>query len=200
MKNYSRFYFLILFYFINTHIQAQVEFTTGFAVNKNQASGFPIHAAYDFKIGKKLYTKSQAGYKYLYHFNDFVGAKLKVSIWEFHQTLSYEVIKKKKYIFKPNIGLNYRYYYWRGMMVPPLNSPPQRVYNLEFRNDWLRLNSYNGGKDSYRVHNLGFTIQLQNQFKLSQKVWLHITPFLEPDYDRTQNTGGCYVGVILPHL
>jgi hypothetical protein len=175
--------------------------TTGYAVNKDLADGAPIQVGYDLKIKNRLYTKPQVGYKYLYHFNDFIEAVLKVSILELHQTLSYEVIKKNKYILKPNVGINYRFYYWRGKMKPPYNTFPQRVYILEFRDDKLRLNSFDDGySDEYRVNNLGFSFQLQNQFKINNKVWLHITPFLEPDYDRIQNTGGCYVGVILKSL
>lgn len=74
---------------------AQLEITTGYAVNKNLADGAPIHIAYDFKIKNRLYTKSQLGYKYLYYYNDFVDATLTFSIKELHQTLSYEVIKKR---------------------------------------------------------------------------------------------------------
>lgn len=203
MKRLFTFVLLLAF----TNVNAQLEITTGYAVNKNLADGLPLHFAYDFKIKNRFFTKSQIGYKYLYHFNDFVGATIKVSIWEFHQTLSYEVIKKKKYILKPNIGINYRFYHWKGEMKPPYNTLPQRVYKVEFRDDRLRLNSFapvsandGGYTDKYDVNNLGFSIQLQNQFSLNDKLWLHITPFLEPDYDGTQNTGGCYIGLILKKL
>ncbi len=185
----------------------QLEITTGYAVNKNLADGVPIQFAYDLKIKDRLYTKPQIGYKYLYHFNDFVGATLKVNIIEFHQTISYELVKKKKYILKPNIGLNYRLYNWKGKMKPPYNMLPQRVYKIEFRDDRLRLNSFapiistdGNYTDQYSVNNLGFTIQIQSQFRINKKIWLHITPFLEPDYDGTQNTGGCYIGVIFKQL
>lgn len=183
---------------------AQLELSTGYAVNKNLADGAPLHIAYDVNIRGRWYTKPQIGYKYLYHFNDFVGAVLKVNIFEYHQTVSYEVVKRRKFIFKPNVGLNYRFYHWRGEMKPPLNSYPQRAYHIEFRDDRLRLNSFapttptdGNYSDTYTVHNLGYSIQLQTQFKISGHLWLHVTPFVEPDYDRTQNTGGCYVGIIL---
>lgn len=82
-------------------------------------------------------------------------------------------------------------------MKPPYNTLPQRAWVMELRDRYIILNSYDGGnEDTYKVNNLGFSIQLQNQFKLSNKAWLHITPFLEPDYDRIQNTGGCYIGII----
>ena len=185
----------------NTDIFGQLELSSGYAVNKNLADGIPINVGYDIKIKNKLYIKPQIGYKYLYHFNDYVGAKIKVNIFEFHQTVSYQIIKKEKYIFKPNLGLNYRYYKWRGRMVEPLNSLPQRVYKIEFRDDKLRLNSFGTGyKDSYEVGNLGFSLQLQNQFKINKKIWFTVTPFIEPDYDRTQNTGGCYLGIIFNQL
>ena len=192
-----KFFITLFFCFFISNAFSQLEITTGYAVNKNLADGVPIQVAYDLKIKNRLYTKPQVGYKYLYHFNDFVGAVIKVSIWEFHQTLSYEIIKKKKYIFKPNVGINYRFYHWRGEMKPPHNTLPQRAYILEFRDDKLRLNSYDDGySDEYRVHNFGFSFQLQNQFKINDKIWIHITPFLEPDYDSSQNIGGCYIGVI----
>ena len=198
---------MIVFFFLSEKVFGQLEITTGYAVNKNLADGVPIQFAYDLRIRDRIYTKPQIGYKYLYHFNDFVGATLKVNIIEFHQTISYELIKKKKYILKPNIGLNYRFYSWKGEMKPPFNTLPQRVYKVEFRNDRLRLNSFTpvtptdgNFADQYSVNNFGFTIQIQNQFRLNEKIWLHITPFLEPDYDGTQNTGGCYIGVILKQL
>lgn len=181
---------------------AQWEFSTGYAVNKNDADGAPINLAYDFKIKNRLFTKSQFGYKYLYRFNDFVGAKLKVSIIELHQTLSYEVIKKRKYIFKPNIGINYRFYHWKGEMVPPLNTLPIRAWVIGLRNsEYFILESRDGkSKQKYDVNNFGFSVQLQNQFRLNKKLWMHITPFMEPDYDRSQNTGGVYVGAILKNF
>lgn len=162
----------------------QLEITTGYAVNRNLADGAPIQLSYDLNIRGRLYTKPQIGYKYLYHYNDFVGATLKVNIIELHQTISYEIIKKGKYILKPNIGLNYRFYNWKGKMNPPYNVLPQRVYKIEFRDDRLRLNSFtpvavNDGNytDQYSVNNFGFTIQLQNQFRITDKIWFHITPF-----------------------
>jgi hypothetical protein len=92
-------------------------------------------------------------------------------------------------------------------MKQPYNTLPQRAYKIAFRDDRLRLNSFTpitptdgNFKDEYKVANLGFTFQIQSQFKLKQNIWLQITPFLEPDYDGTQNTGGCYVGVILKGL
>lgn len=187
---------------------SQLEITTGYAVNRRLADGAPLQIAYDLKIHDRFYTKPQIGYKYLYHFNDFVGATLNVNILEFHQTFSYEIIKKRKYILKPNIGLNYRFYHWKGEMKRPYNSLPQRVLKIEFRgDDKLRLNSFapiiptdGNYSGEYNVNNLGYSIQIQNQFKINEKIWIHITPFLEPDYDRIQNTGGCYVGVIFKKI
>jgi hypothetical protein len=186
---------------------SQLEITTGYAVNKNMADGPSLLLAYDFNIYNQLFTKSQVGYKYLFHFNDYVGATIQVSILEFHQTLSYEIAHNRKYICKPNIGINYRFYNWKGQMKPPYNSLPQRVYKIQFRDDRLRLNSFapvanNDGNytDKYSVSNMGFSFQLQNQFRINGKIWLHITPFLEPDYDGTQTTGGCYAGVIWKSL
>ncbi len=183
--------------FIHLNGFCQLEITTGYAVNRNLTDGAPLHIAYDFKIKNKLFTKTQIGFKYLYHFNDFVGAKLKVYIWEIHQTASYELIKRKKFILKPNIGFNYRFYKWKGEMVAPLNTLPIRAWVIGTRNENFILASRDGeDKKTYIVNNIGFSFQLQNQFRLSDKVWLHVTPFIEPDYDRSQNTGGCYIGVI----
>lgn len=81
---------------------------------------------------------------------------------------------------------------------------PQPVYKIEFRDDRLGLNSFastiptdGNYTDQYSVNNLGFTIQIQNQFQINNKLWLHITSFLEPEHESTQNSGGCYIGVIL---
>lgn len=198
--------FLILSHFWSGMLYGQLELSTGYAVNKNQADGLPLQVAYDLKIGNKVFTKPQFGYKYLYHFNDFVGATLKVTILEFHQTFSYELIKKRNYILKPNVGFNYRFYSWKGEMEPPYNTLPQRVYKIEFRDDRLRLSSFapvaptdGDYTDEYRVSNFGFSIQIQNQVRINNRIWLHITPFFEPDYDGTQNSGGCYIGLILKH-
>ncbi|MDB5223368.1 MAG: hypothetical protein JWN83_2035 [Chitinophagaceae bacterium] len=188
----------LFFYFFISNAFAQLEITTGYATEKHLSDGPALQFAYDYKIKNRLYTKPQIGYKYLYYYNDFVGATLKISILEFHQTLSYEVIKKKKYIFKPNIGINYRFYHWRGEMSLPHNRLPQRAWTIGLRNQqYFILNSFDGiYTNEYNVNNLGFSFQLQNQFKLNDKIWLHITPFMEPNYDGSQNTGGCYVGII----
>ena len=182
---------------IATTAFAQLEVSSGFAVNKNNAVGFPVHLAYDFQIKSRWYTKSQIAYKHLRHVNDYVGATLRVSSWEVHQTISYELIKKNKYILKPNTGINYRFYHWRGRMDPPYNTLPQRAWVIGVRNENFVLNSFDAGHSrEYHVNNPGFSFQLQNQFRISNKVWLHVTPFIEPDYDRVQNTGGVYIGVI----
>lgn len=179
----------------------QPEITTGYAVNRNLADGVPLHIAYDFKIKNKIFTKTQIGFKHLNHFNDFVGAKLKVYIWEIHQTASYEVIKRKKFIFKPNVGFNYRFYKWKGEMAAPLNTLPIRAWTIGVRGgNYILVSRDSESKKTYTVNNFGFSFQLQNQFRLSDKVWLHVTPFIEPDYDKSQNTGGCYIGVILKQL
>ena len=193
-----KFFIPLFFCLFSSGAFSQPEITTGYAVNKNLADGVPVHVAYDIKIKGRLYTKPQIGYKYLYHYNDFVGATLKVSILEFHQTFSYEVIRKKKYILKPNVGINYRFYHWKGKMKQPYNTAPQRAWVIGVRDRRFILNSFdNGYSNEYSVNNLGFSFQLQNQFRINDKIWLHVTPFMEPDYDSSQNTGGCYVGVIL---
>lgn len=191
---------LFLFFFISKTF-AQLEVTTGYAVDKNLADGPALQVAYDLKIGDRFYTKPQTGFKYLYYYNDFVGATLKVSVFEFHQTLSYELIRKKKYILKPNAGINYKFYHWKGAMSLPHNALPQRAWVIGVRDRKFILNSFDGNyTNEYKVHNLGFTFQLQNQFMLNDKIWLHITPFLEPDYDGSQTTGGCYIGIIFKKL
>ena len=183
---------------------AQFEVATGYSVNRLQADGVPLHISYDFKLKNRFYTKSQIGYKYLYHFNDFVGATIRFSIIELHQTFSYELINKRKYILKPNIGINYRFYTVVAEIRPPYNTVPQRAWVIaRIRGNRIRLNSFDGDGtkiDKRKINNVGFSFQLQNQFKLSNKIWLQITPFLEPDYDGTQNTGGCYIGLIFKQL
>jgi len=182
---------------------AQLELTTGYAVNKDLADGAPIHVGYDINIKNRFFTKPQIGYKNLFYYNDFVGATLKVTILEFHQTFSYQVVKNKKYVFKPNIGVNYRWYTWRAKMKLPYDQMPIRAWVIGVRNRNIILSSSTSdGKtqQTYKVNNLGFSLQFQNQFKLNGKLWLHVTPFLEPDYDRSQNTGGCYLGLVLLNL
>ncbi len=119
-----KLFFSAFLLFVATNVLAQLEVSTGYAVNRNLADGLPAQLAYDFQIKKRLFTKSQIGYKYLHHFNDFVGADLDVSIFELHQTLSYEIIRKRNYIFKPNVGVNYRFYHW--MYIPEHGNPPFR--------------------------------------------------------------------------
>lgn len=131
----------------------------------------------------------------------FVGARLHVSTWELHQTLSYELIRRKRYILKPNLGINYRFYRWKGKVDPPYNAYYQRSLVIGVREgNFILSNNDNRFSNEYQVSNAGFSIQLQNQFRLSNKVWLQISPFMEPDYDSSQNIGGCYVGVILKSL
>ena len=180
--------------------KAQWEISTGYAVDGNLSDGIPMHIAYDIKLKNRIFTKSQIGYKRLKYYNDFVGATLKNTIVEFHQTFSYEIIKHKRFILKPNIGLNYRFYKWQGEMKPPLNTTPGRAWVIGIRNDKrfvLESNNPDRQKRIYEVNNYGFSFQLQTQFKFNEKLWLHITPFLEPDYDASQNVGGYYVGLIL---
>lgn len=192
-----KYIFTLFLCFIITQGFSQLEITTGYAVNKNLADGIPIQVAYDFKISNRLYTKPQIGFKYLYHHNEYVDAVAKFSIFELHQTISYEVIKKEKYILKPNIGLNYRFFYNRGKMNPPYNALPQRAWVF----NGLVLNSFDGEHyDERYVNVMGFSFHLQSQIRINSNIWFHVTPFLEPDYDRRQNTGGCYVGIIFKRL
>jgi hypothetical protein len=82
-------------------------------------------------------------------------------------------------------------------MLPPLNEMPYRAWVIGTRERNFILSTYDGKyTNTYRVNNFGFSFQLQNQFRLSEKTWLHVTPFIEPDYDRSQNTGGFYIGVV----
>lgn len=189
---------------IPTNSAAQLELTTSVAINRNDAIGPGLGAAYDFRIKGRFFTKSQIGVKYLHNYDDWIRAHLKVSIFEYHQTVSVQIGKRENgYVFKPNIGLNYRYYHWKGRMEPPFNTLPQRRWGIGLRNnERFFLDSFdeNYHTSTYSVNNLGFSFQLQNQFRLSNKLWLHVTPFMEPDYDRTQNTGGVYVGVVLLEL
>jgi hypothetical protein len=176
----------------------QLEISTGYAVNTENPGGLPLHIAYDFKLANRLYTKSQVGYKYLYYFNDWVAAKLRMVSFELHQTFSFEVVQKRKYMFKPNIGLHYKWYGWEGVMVPPLNVIPGRAWVMDIDQDkrMLLTSTSDGYYDTYYVGKAGFTIQMQNQFLIRKRLWLHLTPFIETTFDRSQNTGGCYVGVI----
>ncbi|MCX6318121.1 MAG: hypothetical protein NTW29_12580 [Bacteroidetes bacterium] len=188
---------LFISLFVSLAVNAQWELSTGYAANKYECDGMPIHIAYEFQMKNRWYSKSQLGFKSLYHFNDFTGATLRVRSWEYHQTFSYEIIRHPKYMLKPNVGFNYRFYKWKGRMKEPLNAYPVRAWVIGVRNDYYVLTSIRGEDyREYSVSNAGFSFQLQNRFRLSSKLWLHITPFIEPDYDASQNTGGCYVGII----
>ena len=84
-------------------------------------------------------------------------------------------------------------------MEPPYNTAPARAWVIGLRNNKrfvLENNNPGRFKNTYEVNNAGFSFQLQTQFRLKEKLWLHITPFIEPDYDASQNVGGCYVGLI----
>lgn len=202
MKKLAIYIFILCKF--STPVFAQLELKTGYAVNRLLADGIPLSISYEFKVDKRLYTKSEIGYKYLHYYNDFIEANLDFSIIELHQTISYKILNKRDYIFQPNIGINYRWYNIKAEILAPYNTLPQRALIIDrIRGDRIRLNSYDGDGDKLvkrKVSNLGFTIQLQNQFKLKKNLWLSITPFLEPDYDRIQNTGGCYLGIIFKNL
>jgi hypothetical protein len=196
-----KLFFVVFMIVITSTAFSQVEISSGFAVNKNNAAGFPVLIGYEFKIKERTYTKSELGYKYLHIYNDHVGASLNVSSFEIHQTVSYEIVKKRKFILNPNIGLNYKFYHWKGEMRPPYNTLPQRAWLIGVHNGYFVLNSYDDGySKEYSVHNLGFSFQLQTQYYISDKVWLHVTPFMEPDCNGSQNTGGVYIGVIFKSL
>lgn len=179
----------------------QLEISSGFAISDGvKAMGAPILLGYDFKLKNRLFTKTQLDYKYLYAYNNFVMAKFILQVFGVHQTLSYELIKKNKYIFKPNVGINYRYYILNGEMTPPYE-PGRRGYHASDRNGNYRLTSYDQGQKIERhTHALGFSFQLQNQFWITENLWMHITPFIEPDYDSDKMVSGVYVGLIFKNL
>jgi hypothetical protein len=183
---------------ISTKSFSQLEISSGYAVNKEVADGAPLHIGYDFKLANRFYTKSQFGYKSLYIFDDFVEVNLRTTSFELHQTFSYEVVKKRKYIFKPNIGVHYKWYEWEGVMVPPLNTLPYcaLVMSIGMDKTMVFTSTTEGYYDTYKVGRFGYSIQLQNQFLIKDRLWMHITPFMEPTHDGSQNTGGCYIGVI----
>lgn len=86
-------------------------------------------------------------------------------------------------------------------MVEPLNTLPMRAWIISTRDgNFIIVSNSEDNYKEYAPNNFGFSFQLQSQFRLNDRVWFHITPFLEPDYDRSQNTGGCYVGLILKQL
>ncbi len=43
--------------------------------------------------------------------------------------------------------------------------------------------------------NPGYSVQLQNSFKIDEKLSLTLTPFIELDYDRYEEVGGAYFGM-----
>jgi hypothetical protein len=191
--------------FCNVSCYAQLEVSTGYAITRLGSSGAPIHLGFDFNLKNRLFTKAQLGYKKLYYYNDFVGATIRTRTIELHQTLSYQLVNTKGYILQPNLGVNFRFYKNVAKMLPPFNTGTQRAWVFSYRRDRkVVLTSYDGSggarEDFHKTGNLGFSIQIQNKFKLSENLWLHITPFLEPDHDRLQNIGGCYIGVVFKQL
>jgi hypothetical protein len=187
-----------IFLLITACCKAQIEFNTGFANNgKGNCFGPVFNVAYEIPFSKSRFAiKSQAGAKFLYANNDFIEATIRNTIFEFHQTFSYQVIRKKKYSLKPNLGVNYRFFEYKAKAKPPYNQYPIRNWYIEFRDRSLVISSAdNRYEDTYRVNNLGFTLQIQNQFRLNEKLSLLVTPFIEEDYDGIQTVGGCYFGV-----
>lgn len=183
---------------------AQLELTTGVGAERNAAVGPALAAGYDFKIKGRLFTKLQVGAKYMHEYDDWIGAHFTATTLEFHQTISVEIGRRSKnYLFKPNIGINYRFHRWKGKMEPPYNEIPLRRWSIGVRNgNWFSINSWNPEehRQTHKTKNFGFSLQLQNQFRLSDKLWLHLTPFMEPDYDRHKNIGGLYVGIVFISL
>lgn len=187
----------ILCFFLCAAAFAQLEVNTGFAVNKQNAIGPALQVGYDIHLKNTLRTKTQLGYKYLRHTNEYVSGTLQITSYEIHQTLSFAIVTKTNYALRPNVGINYRFYRWKGEIKPPYNTMPQRAWVVGVRDKNLVLNSFDGDHTTvYRVHNLGFSLQLQNLFRVNDRIWVHITPFIEPDYDRVQTIGGCYTGII----
>jgi hypothetical protein len=180
---------------------AQVELSTGFVSNNKGGKGVPIHLAYEFPLKGRLYTKSQVGYKAMFTRNTELDAHIKFYSIEVHQTFSFEAVKSRSYMLKPNVGLNYRFYHWKGKINPPYNTAVGRKWEVEVRNGKYVLQNFVGRNvTQYQVSNWGYSFQLQNQFRISDKVWIHVTPFIEPDYDRVQVTKGCYAGVVFNNL
>lgn len=190
------FTFVLLLLLVNTSF-SQIEINGSYSANgKGDAHGPGINVGYEFNINKRLGTKSQVGYKSLKAYNDFIDATIQNKIVEFHQTILYRLINHKKYKLVPNLGLNFRYLDYVLKMNPPYNTLPIRAWVLGVRNKTLVISSGdNRFEDTHTVSNLGITLQMQNQFKLNEKLWLLVTPIFEDAYDGAQGVGGCYFGL-----
>lgn len=115
---------------------------------------------------------------------------------ETHITGTYKLISKEKYKLIPELGLNYRFHKWTGKMNPPLDEFPIRRGTIEFRDGFFIITSTKGQDyKEKKINDIGLTIRTQNQFFISNSIYLNVTPFIEMDYDRTQRNGGSYFGI-----
>ena len=207
--------FLLLFSY--KYSSAQWEISSGFAGNQADATGPVFHAGFEWRIKPRWSTKTQVGYKHLtFHdsgANEMTGPNLRyLSLeytlttlsWEFHQTLAFQAVCTNNYMLKPNLGLNYRFFHWGGWMPPPSHPAlvgAGRGHRVDERGGVgmdSELNKYS--VSAYHTHGLGVSLQVQNLFRISRKLWAHFTPFVEPTLDKCQNTGGFYTGVVLNPL
>lgn len=160
-------------------------------------NGLGINTGYEIPINSKVGIKPQLAYKCLCSFYEFTGTDFENKRGELHLTGYYFLIANDGYKLKPNIGLNLSYSNWQAQMVDPLDQRPIRSYVTELRNgDAFAVSSTsdNAFKELDYL-TLGFSAQLKNQFHISDKLDINITPFIEMDYDRTQVNGGGYLGV-----
>lgn len=189
--------YLLISFSVCAGTKAQLSLSLPFANNgKGNVKGTGLRLAYEFHLKKRWSTTTQIGFKSLKAYNDFTENDLKNIIFEAQQTVSYAVVNNKKYVFSPHIGINLRYFKWSAKMRPPYNAIPIRQLAMEFRDDWLIISSVDGlFSDSYEVANLGFSLQLENQFAISNRITLLLIPFIEDDYDGIQTVSGGYIGV-----
>lgn len=159
-------------------------------------NGRGINVGYEIPIKERFGVKPQFAYKCLCSYYEFTGTDFTNQRAELHTTAYYKIINNTTYQLIPNIGLNIRYSNWEAQMREPLDTFPIRQYGTYIRNERLAVASQKG-VDYAQVDfiTLGFTAQIQNRFKLSDKFNLNVTPFIEFDYDRDQANGGGYLGL-----
>ncbi len=157
--------------------------------------------AYSFYFkNPRIGIKPQFAYKCHCSYDSFLEADFTNKKLESHVTFFYQLVDREKYKLAPNLGFNLRYSSWTIEMLEPLDELPIRRYISSIRDETFSVQSTTGS-DVYETEFLtpGFTAQVQNQFVVSDRISLNLTPFIEFDYDRAQAVGGGYFGFTYNH-
>ncbi len=194
VKYVFTFTFICISFVSHTQIELNASYSDAGVAN---AAGFGINAGYEIALkNNRLGIKPQIGYKCNCSYYDFTGTDFVNKTAEFHTTFFYKLIDNPSYKLIPNVGLNLRYSYWSAKMRPPLETLPSRVYATYIRRNAFAVSTSPGREfTELRFFTPGYTFQVQNRFKISDKISVNVTPFAEVDYEVFQEVGGGYVGI-----